>query len=119
MSKIGDIWYRYEDIRYAAPLDEYDQAVGRGRLVIELRKFEVNKITPKGVWLAYKFGALTCGDRRFVLLDAHKRFACPTIKEAKESFLARKRKQSRIYKSRMLDAEEAIHMIEAPKEKWK
>lgn len=69
-------WYRYHETWY-----EYS-----GVRVWE-QKLEVLKETPKGVWLD------DWGNRRFVLRDARKRYACPTRQEALESFIARKRRQ--------------------------
>jgi hypothetical protein len=73
---------------------------------VELQKFRVLKLTPKGAWV--KGG---CYNRRFVLRGARKRLCCPTIKEAKESFIARKKKQASIYEHRARRAREAICII--------
>lgn len=102
-----ELWYRYEDKRYAAPLNEWDEPEGQGRLVVNLRKFEVLKHTPKGVWLR----ALGCSDKHFVLLQSTKRFACPTIEEAKASFTARKNKQIRIHQAQINNAKEALFLL--------
>ncbi len=55
-------------------------------------------------------------ETRFVLESAHKRFACPTIEEARVSFLARKKKQLRIYEHRAADIrkvlEKADHLMD-------
>ena len=67
-------WFRYED------------SIGYGP-EIWLRQFRVIRTTPKGVWLD------DYGRERFVLNDAHKRFAYPTIELARKSFLIRKRRQ--------------------------
>ena len=69
-------WYRYRD--------EYFR---EGDVRIFEQVLKVLKETPKGVWLN------DSGNRRFVLRDARKRFACPTRQEALESFIARKRLQ--------------------------
>jgi hypothetical protein len=99
-------WFRYEDVRYAAPVDEWGDSYGIGHLEVKLRKFPVLKHTPKGAWINGWRG------RRFVLRDARKRYACPTLEEAKESFIARKKRQAGIYRARLRDAEEAIKLIE-------
>jgi hypothetical protein len=101
-----ELWYRYEDRRYAPPVNEWDEIVGRGTVEIKLREFRVLKHTPKGVWLEGYFGG-----KRFVLNDAYRRYACPTIEEAKVSFRARKAKQISIYKHRIEDAEEALRLV--------
>jgi hypothetical protein len=73
---IDGAWYRYDDSRW------FDS-----RPSVHLRVFRVARETPKGVWLA------EYGFEKFVLNDARKRFAYPTIELARESFLIRKRRQ--------------------------
>ncbi len=97
-----DHWYRYEEIRYAPVADEYGERHGKGNMEIRLREFTVDKTTPKGVWIFARDG------RRFVRRDTNKRYACPTVEEAVESFKARKRRQIRILSNRLHDAEEAL-----------
>jgi hypothetical protein len=99
---VAETWYRYEDIVYASIYDD-----GPGRLVVELREYEVLRHTPKGVWLTMGFG-----DKRFVLRGAHKRFACPTKLEARESFIARKRRQIRIHEAQAARARSAISLVD-------
>lgn len=112
MQANGESWYRYEDIQYAAPVDEFDRPCGKGELLVLLREYPVLRHTPKGVWLAGT-GDLRYSHHidRFVRNDAKKRFACPTIEEAKESFIARKRRQASINHARAERAEEAIKII--------
>ena len=89
-------WYRYEDVRYAHMVD--------GSFVsVELRKYPVLKTTPEGVWL------FTEGRRRWVKRDARKRFACPTKREASESFKARKQRQLAILKRQIKGVESALY----------
>jgi hypothetical protein len=64
--------------------------------------------TPKGVWLAV---CPPFSDKRFVRTDARRRFACPTVEEAKASFIARKNRQASIYQTRRERAEEAIRIV--------
>ena len=99
-------WFRFEEQRYAAPLDEFDQPTGRGRPVVHLRKLKVLRETPKGVQLI-GLGHGT-NNPRLVLYDSYKKFACATREEARLSFVARKHKQIRIYKARIAMAEEAL-----------
>ena len=79
-----EIWYRYEDIQYAPPLDEFETVCGECQVVVNLSEFVVVKKTPKGVWLRplYPTLHLFSDDKRFVLRDARKQFACPTKQEA-------------------------------------
>lgn len=109
---MSEIWYRYTDIRYAAPLDEYETPSGPGRLEVRLDTFAVIKTTAKGVWLAPVIGDFVCSDRRFVLREATKRYACPSVEEARVSFVARKTKQARIHEARAARAREAIKIVE-------
>jgi hypothetical protein len=95
-------WYRFEDRVYAPAVDEFDNVVGSSITAVHLLTYQVIRITPKGVRLA---------NNRFVLLAARKRFACPTVTDAMESFLARKRKQARIYLYRQQQALEAIDKV--------
>lgn len=113
---MDEVWYRYDDVRYAALLDEYERPCGPGVLEVKLREYKVIRHTPKGVWLAFSFGPLSAfssAERRFVLNDARKRFACPTIEEAKQSFIARKTRQARIHHARAKQAEDSIKLINA------
>jgi hypothetical protein len=48
------------------------------------------------------------GDKRFVRSTARKRYACASIAEAYESFLARKHAQARIYTNRLQQVDTAI-----------
>jgi hypothetical protein len=97
-------WYRYEATHYAAPADEFGESRGFGSTSIVLHEYEVARTTPKGVWLRIgfygDFAALDAHER-FVLTSARKRFACPTKREAMDSFIARKKKEIRIYTARI------------------
>lgn len=106
-----DLFYRYDDVQYAAPADEWGESRGTGQLVVHLHEYEVTKRTPKGVWLALHGYGFRSASKRFMLTSARKRFACPTEAEARESFLARKRKQIRIYTARIERAKRAIEEI--------
>lgn len=92
-----ETWYRYYDVCYAPPLNEYDEPVGSGRRSIELMEFEVKKHTPKGVQLGFRFEEKPS---RFVLHNSRKKFAHPTKREAMLSFIERKKRQHGIYQAR-------------------
>lgn len=104
-----EFWYRYEDVQYAGPVDEFDRLLGPGPLRIMLRTFPVTRHTPSGVWLSNASSRYAYRPERFVLRDAKKRFACPTKKEALESFIARKKRQAGIHRARMQRAELALN----------
>lgn len=99
-------WYRFEDKRYANTPDEFGESRG-SHLVVELRRFPVLRETRTGVWLQ-----IFPGMNRFTRRDVYRRFACPTIEEAFESYRARKAKQIRIYQARVESAREALLMAE-------
>lgn len=71
---------------------------------IRVEAFDVIKHTPKGAWLDVH------GEKRFVKTDARKRFACPTIDEAKQSFIARKKRQISILSSQLTTAKRALEL---------
>lgn len=100
-------YYRYVEVNYAPPLDEYDQPCGEGRTDIMLIEYEVSHHTHKGVWLHVD------NRLRFVRNEARKRFALPTIEEALISFIARKERQIEIYQSRIKSWKKAKRIAEA------
>lgn len=113
--KVGDIWYRLEDRRYAPPVDEWGDIIGTGRADVEVRKFRVIKITPKGVRVAEAFldgtfRPITTAESRVILDSSYKRFACPTMALALESYQARKKRQIGIYQARASAAKECLRI---------
>lgn len=90
------ILYRYEDLHYADCLN----------VQVILREFLITKTTPRGAWVD------NCGTPRFVLSGAYKRFACPTKKEAIDSFIARKKRQVRILMAQREIAQKALLVAE-------
>lgn len=105
---MSDVMYRYEDVAYAAPFDETGTLPGTVK--VELRTYKVVKLTAKGAWVVPIYAGYwhADDDRRFVLAKSRKRFACPTLEEARASFVARKSAQIRIYKARIERAESAL-----------
>lgn len=95
MTMVGDTWYRYEDVCYEG-----------GSVQVELRAYRVARETPKGAWLEQWPG----GSLRFALRECKKRFACATREQALESFVARKRRQIKIYEARASRARRALSM---------
>jgi hypothetical protein len=98
-------FYRFEDYGVSHGTEEFGFFSTR---TLALREFAVVKETPKGAWIAGPFG-LT---KRFVRLDARKRYACPTVEEARESFMARKKRQIKILKTQLVNAEESLQLAE-------
>lgn len=72
------------------------------KIVLVKHEHPVISATPTGVWID------VLGRKRFVKLNARKRYACPTEAEALESFRARKRRQIRILKHNLAAAEAAL-----------
>lgn len=102
-----EVWYRFEDMRWAAPLDEFDEPVGKGRADVILREFPVLSHTPKGVRLR-----TFDGHPRLVLHHWRKKFACSTVELAKENFLARKAAQRRILCNQLQHVEDALKVFD-------
>ncbi|RWI48375.1 MAG: hypothetical protein EOR34_10775 [Mesorhizobium sp.] len=90
---VEDGWYRYEDSSSSTPS-------------IHLRRLRVLRETPKGVWLDDYV------QERFVLKDANKRWAYPTIELARASFLIRKRRQVQHLKIYLEHAEAVLAAAE-------
>jgi len=95
----------YED-KGLGVLYRYDEMPCTDGLHVNLHEYGIEKRTAKGVWIDYY------GDQRFVLLSARKRFAAPTVKEAQESFRARKKRQVQILKGQLKRAESALWIID-------
>lgn len=117
-AKVGETWYRYVDVFYAPPVDEFGRHMGDGAVGIHMQKFIVDKVTPKGVQLIPDFLQHRDADdevrkesRRFVRTDATKMYANPTPYSARESYLARKKKQKRIFEARLRKVQELIDLV--------
>lgn len=109
-AQVGGTAYRIESKFYAPSLDEFDNPVGSSQQVLEVKKFKITKVTAAGIWIDYWTGP------KFVLLTAHKKFACLSLDEAKESFRARKKRQISILSNQLHRAEYALKMVEALRE---
>ncbi len=101
-AQIGDTWYRYEDVVYAARRDEFDNPIGPSSIEVELRTFKVEKVTPKGVRL---------DNGRFVNGSSTKRYACPSVSQAITSFVARKKAQLLILHAKIHQVEVALRKV--------
>lgn len=102
MTAESEKFYRFDDVSYST-WDHVADCIGPSRLVVHLTTYTVTKRTPTGVRLL--------GVNRFVSCKTNKRFACPTIEEAKESYIARKKRQKRIHEARVHRAEKAIELV--------
>lgn len=102
MTVESEKFYRFYDVSYSS-WDPDADCPGPSYLVVHLTTYQVVKRTPTGVRLL--------GVDRFVSCKTNKRFACPTIEEAKESFIARKKRQKRIHEAWVRRAEKAIDLV--------
>lgn len=109
--------YRYEVRSYSVADENGDHSHSRQEL--SLFTFAVLRQTPKGAWIhmgwsnAQWEGNIAIAHtpaKRFVLLTARKRFACPTKVEALESFLARNAVAQSIMRARLAALEQAARM---------
>ena len=98
-------WYRLDDRSYAS-FDEFGDTDRVFHDVI-CHKYRVVKLTPCGAWLETGYSSTRWTSRK-----ARKRFACPTVHEALESYIARKRKQAAILRSRAAIAETLMKQAE-------
>ena len=87
-----EVWYRYDS--------QYSDV--KACVVIYRADCVVFKHTPKGVWLIGHDGK-----DHFVLNDAARRYAYPTIKDAQRSFLRRRRRQIAILTAQLQNAKDA------------
>lgn len=85
-------------------IDECGEFVSSGyaNVKLSLQKYPIEKITPKGKRIS----------GRWVSNSSRKRWAWPTIEEAKISFVARKRKQLKILAMREHYVNRALALIE-------
>lgn len=82
--------------------------------VVLLERYPIVRRTPKGAWieLAPGYDHLNIKpELKFVLNDARKRFAHETLDGAKESFLARKRRQLSILHNRIIGIDACVQAI--------
>jgi len=99
--------YRYDDRIYACIVDAERELWGTTTPKLVLSEFEVLKRTRCGAWIVDAIG-----HRRFVNLEASKRYACPSAESAMESFVMRKRRQIRILRAKLVRAEQVMALTQ-------
>ena len=106
-------YWRVEDVlRSSGCFDvDGDYIPGPSRVELELLPFRVLKTTPSGVRID-DYQTRVNGKGRFISRDWTKQWACPTIEEAVQSFVARKKKQRLIYSSKLRNIDEALRLVE-------
>ena len=107
-----ELYYRFEDrLESSGGFDMWGEwEPGPSHPVIHLNTFPVLRHTPKGVWIRDHGG-----DRRFICNSWTKRYALPSIEEAKHSFIKRKERQAGIYEARARTARQVLNFINADK----
>jgi hypothetical protein len=103
---VESMYYRINSVLVSAGVDEWDNPLGPARVHVYVQKLEVIAKTPKGIWLNYY------GKKRLVLDASRKRFACPTLEQAKESFRMRKARQLKILRRQIANAEAALAAVD-------
>lgn len=98
----AELYYRYDERRYG------DGEGFHSRLEVQLSSYRVLKHTPCGVWIEYSH---LLGSKRFVLHAARKKFVHPTPELARISFIARKKRQIKIYQARLDEAKAALALV--------
>jgi hypothetical protein len=106
---MSEVLHRFEDIVYAPMLDEYEDRGGYSRVDVIYKTYPITKITPCGAWIDIY------GRKRFVNLQARKKFACKTKEDAMISFLARKAAQERILSAQLKNVQTAISIAKGKK----
>lgn len=96
--------YRYEEIQTQEILIPDPKEASRS-MRLYLKEFPIIKETRCGCWisLGYSF-------KKFVKLNARKKWAHPTPEEAMAGFRARKERQLRILKGQMLRTQAALYL---------
>lgn len=95
-----ELWYRFED-RYCSGTVAYQ---------VDLRVFKVVKYTNQGVWISPAAGY---GWKKWVSRFARKRFAYPTIDEARQAYIIRKNWHERHAQNSLDRARQCRAMVEA------
>lgn len=117
-----DKLYRYEEVHYSAGVDEFDNPLPGGVVIVELREYPILARTAKGAWISTSLwvSALFSDEKtrrergeRFVLLTARKRFASETREQALDDYRARKHRQIEILKARTRIAELALRAADS------
>ncbi len=117
-------FYRFEDQRYSVSDEDGDHAYTS--YAVECLVFPVIKYTKCGAWISYAYrhypslpsterdwSGLHLSGKRFVNLEANKKFALPTIEEAVISYRARKTRQRLIYEARIRGVTEHLEALHA------
>ncbi len=99
-------WFRVAEFH---PWKDAWQAISSnvGYAEVALYRFPVGRHTRCGVWIDVKAEKL-----KWVSNDARKRYASPTIEEAKEAFIARKKRQIGILEAKIDSIKECLGIVD-------
>lgn len=98
-----DVLWRIKEQYYSVCINADGDTFGKSPLYVEARWYPVTRRTPKGAWIGGKF----------VKLNARKKYACETLEDAIESFIARKEKQVKILTAQLETAKLALSKVKA------
>lgn len=109
--------YRFEAMHYESDGMMSPGLLDKFKSELILEKHPISAETPKGYWIS-----LYCGNHkdRWVSKTAKKRFAYPTVKEAFDSYLARKLSYVKHARRQLARAEADLHLayrgvVDSPK----
>jgi len=101
-----DVLWRAEVHVYSICIDSEANRYGTSSPRVDLMWFEVTKRTPKGAWINHS------GAKKFVNLQARKRFATPSKEEALESLSCRLSRQITILQTQLARAQAAKSILD-------
>lgn len=97
-------FYRIEDRYYAGGCEDNPYTIER----VEKLEYTVVSETKCGYWIQLYLG----GQKRWVSKTSTKRFAYPTLEEAKKSFILRKNRQIHIYETKIRRIKSCLFKLE-------
>lgn len=100
---MSEVYYRYDYRLYSAGVDEFDNPLGPPQGILKLNSYRVTKTTRCGVWL---------DTGKFINNSWRKRWACPTVEEAAESYRARKRREIGILQTKISYIEDSLRQLD-------
>jgi hypothetical protein len=104
-------FYRYqENIQAAGGFNENGDwyRSGYSDVTLSIVEFILVKETPKGHWIQRIYETGFNGEIRWISKTSRKRYAYPTLEEALNSFIIRKKAQVNILKEQLTNAKKAL-----------
>ncbi len=103
-SNVEMVLYRYRDRQVEEIWDARPQEAVKS-MRLHLDTYPITKFTPCGCWID-----LGVGGKKFVNLNAYRKWAHDTREGAMKSFIARKKRQVIILRSQLVAAEAALFL---------